>query len=89
LFSLGLVPLRIETGDPQFTLSLGSFFFFLEPGYVLNVFRLLDLTQLWSSAVVALGVQQIDRRRSFGSAFAVLFLFTLAVALIIARFLPT
>lgn len=89
LFSLGLVPLRIETGDPQFTLSLGSFFYFLEPGYVLNVFRLLDLTQLWSSAVVAMGVHRIDRRRSFGSAFAVLCMFTLAVALIIARFLPT
>jgi hypothetical protein len=89
LLSLGLVPLRIQTGDPQFTLSVASFLYFLEPGYVLNVFRLLDLTQLWSSAVVALGVHQIDRRRSFGSAFTVLLLFTLAVALIIARFLPT
>lgn len=89
LLSLGLVPLRIETGDPQFTLSVGSFLVFLEPGYVLNVFRLLDLTQFWSSAVVALGVHQIDRRRGVGSAFAILFGFTLAVALIIARFLPT
>ena len=89
LFSIGLVPLRIETGDPQFALSVGSFLVFLEPGYVLNVFRLLDLTQLWSSAVVALGIHQIDRRRSFGSAFAILFCFTLGVALIIARFLPT
>lgn len=89
LLSLGLVPLRIETGDPQFTLSVGSFLVFLEPGYVLNVFRLLDLTQLWSSAVMALGVHQIDRRRGFGSAFAILLCFTLAVALIIARFLPT
>lgn len=89
LLSLPLVPLRISTGDPQFALSIGSFLVFLEPGYVLNVFRLLDLTQLWSAAVTALGVHAIDRRRGFGSAFAILFGFTLAVALVIANFLPT
>lgn len=89
LLSLPLVPLRISTGDPQFTLSVGSFLVFLEPGYVLNVFRLLDLTQLWSAAVMALGAHAIDRRRGVGSAFAILFGFTLAVALVIAIFLPT
>ena len=89
LFAVALVPLRIQTGDPQFTLSIGSFMVFLEPGYLLNVFRLWDLTQLWSSAIVALGVHQIDRRRSFGSAFTVMLVFMLAVALIIGRFLPT
>jgi hypothetical protein len=89
LFSIALVPLRIQTGDPQFTLSIGSFLVFLEPGYWLNVFRLMDLTQLWSSAVMALGVHTIDRRRGFGSAFAVMVVFMLAVALIVGRFLPT
>jgi hypothetical protein len=88
LLSLPLVPLRISTGDPQFALSVGSFLVFLEPGYVLNVFRMLDLTQLWSAAVMAQGVHAIDRRRGFGSAFAIMFGFTLVVALIVANFLP-
>jgi hypothetical protein len=89
LLSLPLVPLRIETGDPQFGLNLASFLFFLEPGYVLNVFRMLDLTQLWATVVTALGVHEIDRRRGFASAFVILLCFVLAVALIFARFLPT
>ncbi|MGE0159589.1 MAG: YIP1 family protein [Gemmatimonadales bacterium] len=89
LLSLPLVPLRIQTGDPQFGLNLASFLFFLEPGYVLNVVRMLDLTQLWAMAVTALGVHQIDPRRGFASAFAVLFSFMLVVALIVGRFLPT
>ena len=89
LLSLPLVPLRIQTGDPQFGLNLASFLFFLEPGYLLNVFRMMDLTQLWATVVTALGAHQIDRRRGFGSAFVILVCFMLAVALIIGRFLPT
>ncbi len=89
LLSLPLVPLRIQTGDPQFTLSLGSFLVFLEPGYLLNVFRFLDLVQLWSTAVIAFGAHAIDRRRSFGSALTIMMFVTLAFALIFANFLPT
>ena len=89
LLSLPLVPLRIQTGDPQFGLNLASFVFFLEPGYLLNVFRMLDLKQLWATTVTAIGLQQIDRRRGFASAFVVLFGFMLVVALVFARFLPT
>jgi hypothetical protein len=89
LLSLPLVPLRIQAGDPQFGLNLASFLFFLEPGYVLNVFRMMDLTQLWATAVTALGAHQIDRRRGFASAFAILLGFMVVVALIFARFLPT
>jgi hypothetical protein len=89
LLALPLVPLRIQTGDPQFGLNVASFLFFLEPGYLLNVFRMLDLTQLWAMAVTAIGVHQIDRRRGFASAFAILFCFMLVVALIVGRFLPT
>jgi hypothetical protein len=89
LLSLPLVPLRIQTGDPQFTLSLGSFLFFLEPGYVLSVFRFLDLTQLWATAVSALGFHEIDRRRGWASAFLILFCFVLAIALIVAAIAPT
>lgn len=88
LLSLPLVPLRVETGDPRFGLSLASFLFFLEPGYLLNVLRMLDLTQIWATAVTALGLRQIDRRRGFTSAFTILFVFMLVVALIMGRFLP-
>jgi hypothetical protein len=88
LLSLPLVPLRIQAGDPQFGLNLASFLFFLEPGYVLNVFRMMDLTQLWATVVTAYGAHQIDRRRGVGSAFAVLFGFMVIIALIFARFMP-
>ncbi len=89
LLSIPLVPLRIRTGDPQFGLNLASFLFFLEPGYVLNVFRMLDLTQIWATVVTAIGVHQIDPRRGFASAFGILMGFMLALALFFARFLPT
>lgn len=89
LLSLPLVPLRIQAGDPQFGLNMASFLFFLEPGYLRNVFRMLDLTQIWATVVSAIGVHQIDRRRGFASAFAILMGFVLAVALVFGRFLPT
>jgi len=88
VMTLPLTPLRIATRNPQFNLSVGSFFVFLEPGYLLNVLRLLDLTQIWAALIVALGAHAIDPRRSFGSAAAILLCLTLAVALVFARFLP-
>lgn len=89
--SLGLllVPLRIAQGNPQLNLSLATFLYFLEPGYLKGVLTVLDLTQLWGWAVVAQGVHTIDRRRSFGSAFAVLFGIVLVIALVMGRFIPT
>ena len=87
LVGLLLTPLRISTGDPQFTLNLASFFFFLPDGYFLNVFRVLDLTQIWSTLVIAQGAHAIDKRRSFGSAAAILLTLLVLVALVIARFM--
>ncbi len=87
--TLPLTPLRIATRNPQFNLSVGSFFVFLEPGYVLNVLRMLDLTQIWAALIVAMGAHAIDRRRSFGSAAAILLSLTLIVALVLGRLLPT
>jgi hypothetical protein len=84
-----LAPLRIATGDAQFSLSLASFVLFLPDGYFLNVLRMMDLTQIWSTLVVALGVHAIDPRRSFGSAATILLGILLAFALVIGRFLPT
>lgn len=87
LFSLLLTPLKIRTGDPQFTLNLASFFFFLPDGYVLDVFRALDITQIWSTLVFAQGVHAIDRRRSFSSAATICLIVLLAFALVAAIFL--
>jgi hypothetical protein len=87
LFALLVTPLRISTGDPQFSLNLSSFLFFLPDGYILNVFRVLDLTQIWSTLVIAQGAHAIDRRRSFGSAAVIMLSILLVLALVAARFM--
>ena len=87
LFGLLVTPLRISTGDPQFTLNLASFLFFLPDGYFLNVFRVLDITQIWSTLVIAQGAHVFDERRSFASAAAIMIGILVAVALIMARFI--
>lgn len=87
LFALLVTPLRIATEDPQYTLNLASLFFFLPDGYVYNVFRTLDLTQIWSTLVMARGAHAIDERRSFGSAAAIMLTVLLGVALVVARFM--
>ena len=83
-----IVPLKITTQDPQLTLNLGSFFFFLPSGYWLGVLTAMDLTQVWSSLVIAQGAHCIDRSRSFRSAVVILLSLMLAMALIIGRFMP-
>ncbi|HUP52914.1 MAG TPA: hypothetical protein VM198_10585 [Longimicrobiales bacterium] len=50
---------------------------------------MMDLTQIWSTLVVALGVHAIDPRRSFGNAAAILLGILLTFALVVGRFLPT
>ena len=89
LVGLFLTPLRISTENPQFTLNLGSFFFFLPSGYLLGVLTAMDLTQIWSSLVVAQGARAIDNRRSFASAAAILIAIVFVFALIFGRFIPT
>ena len=87
LVGLLIIPLKIATQDPQLTLNLGSFFFFLPSGYWLGVLTAMDLTQIWSSLVIAQGAHCIDRRRSFGSAVVILLSLMLAMALIVGRFM--
>jgi len=89
LVGLAMVPLRISESNPQLTLNLGSFFFFLPDGYLLKVFTMLDLSQLWAWLVVAQGASVIDPRRSFTSAAIILFGFSLAMAMIFAPFVPS
>jgi hypothetical protein len=89
LITLPLVPLRVAARDAQFGLNLASFAYFLPDGYLLNVLRMMDLTQIWSTLIVALGVRAIDPRRSLVSAAAILLGIQLAIALVVGRFLPT
>ena len=88
LVGLLITPLKIVTQDPQLTLTLGSFFFFLPSGYWLGVLTAMDLTQIWSSLVIAQGAHSIDSRRSFRSAVVILLSLMFAMALIIGRFMP-
>lgn len=82
IVGLALVPLRIAQADPQLTLNVGTFLFFLPEGYLLRWATLLDLTALWSWLVLAQGAHAIDQKRSFGSAAAVLVsLFVVIMAL--------
>lgn len=84
-----LVPLRIAEQNPQLTLNLGTFLYFLPEGYVLKVMTMLDLTQLWAWAVVGWGAHAIDSRRSVGSAVAILVGLNLVLVMIFANFVPT
>lgn len=86
VFSLLVTPLRISTENPQFTVNLAGLFAFLSDGYFLNVLRLLDVSQIWSTLVFAQGVHQIDPRRSFGSAATISFVLLLAFIAVMARF---
>lgn len=88
LVGLALVPLKITTQNPQFTLNMGAFFFFLPDGYLLKVFTALDLSQIWCWLVVAQGVHAIDKRRSFASAAAILLAMTVLLAMAFAPFIP-
>ena len=88
LVGLLIIPLKIATQDPQLTLNLGSFFFFLPSGYWLGVLTAMDLTQIWSSLLIAQGAHCIDRSRSFRSAVVILLSLMLAMALIVGRFMP-
>jgi len=82
-----LTPLRISSGNAQLTLNMASFAFFLPEGYFLNVLQALDLTQIWSTLVIAQGAHAIDRRRSFKSAATILMVILLCFALLLAIFL--
>lgn len=81
-----LLPLRISTGDPQVTLNLGTFLFFLTEGYWFRVLNFLDLFALWAFGVMAVGATRMDPQRGFGSALAFFLTLALAFALVAGIF---
>ena len=66
-----LAPMRVAAENPQLTINLSTFLFFLPEGYASNVFQAMDLTQIWAALVAAQGAHAIDRRRTFRSAAAI------------------
>ena len=83
---LVVLPLRIMAEDVRLLLSLGTFAFFLEDGYVLRLLSFLDLFGLWGWALVGLGAAKIGRRDSWASAAAPLLLIPVGIAAVIAIF---
>ncbi|HEX9886941.1 MAG TPA: Yip1 family protein [Longimicrobiales bacterium] len=81
-----VTPLRIIQRDPQATLNVGLFAPFLEDGYLLNLLTMLDFFTLWGTVVMALGVASLDKKRTWGSATAVLLVFTVGLMAIFAIF---
>lgn len=79
-----LLPLRISQQNPQLTLNLGSFLFFLPEGYLSRAATMLDLSQAWSWLVVAQGAHAIYPRRSFESAAVVVMVLFFVQALLFA-----
>jgi hypothetical protein len=82
LGALATLPLKIAQGDPQLTLSLGTFAFFLEEGYVLNVLKVLDLFGIWGSTVMGIGVTKMVPKISLGAALTFFYGLTVAMALV-------
>lgn len=83
-----LLPLKISQQNPQFTLNLGTFFFFVPEGYFLKVLTMLDLSQAWSWLILAQGAHAIAPRRSFASAATVLMVLFVAMAMLFAIWVP-
>lgn len=85
---LVVLPLKIAQKNPQLTVSLGSFFFFLPEGYFLRVLNMMALSQIWAWLIVAAGVHAIDPKRKYATAATVLIGINLAMIMIIAVFAP-
>jgi hypothetical protein len=81
-----ILPLRMATQDAQVLLSLGSFAFFLEEGYLLRMLSLVDLFGLWAWMLVGLGVSRVGRKDAWVGAAMFLLLIPFAKAAVIAFF---
>jgi hypothetical protein len=84
IVGLLLLPLKIMQEDPQLTLNVGSFLYFLPEGYLSRVAKMLDLSQAWAWLVVAQGTHAIHARRSFASAVTVVMVLFVIMALLFA-----
>ena len=83
---LVVLPLRIMAENPQLLLSVGTFAFFLEDGYVFRMLSLLDLFGLWGWVLVGLGAARIGRRESWATPAAFVLLIPIGIAAVVAIF---
>lgn len=81
-----LLPLRILQRDPEITLNLGTFLFFISEGYLFRVLKLMELFGLWGYLVMAIGVATIDPKRGLTSSMVVFFGLATAFALVFGIF---
>ncbi len=78
------LPAKISTGDPHYSVTLATLFFFVEAGYLARVLALLDLFNLWAYGLVGLGAAAVARERSEADAVAAMLGVGLGVALLLA-----
>jgi hypothetical protein len=83
---LALLPLKILERNPEITLNLGTFFFFLTEGYLFRVLKLMDLFGLWGAVVMAIGVSTVDPKRGLTSSLVFFFGLTTLFALVFGIF---
>jgi hypothetical protein len=81
-----VLPLKIVAGDIQLVLSVGTFAFFLEDGYLFRFLSLLDLFGLWGWVLVGLGAAKVGRRERWTSAAVGLLVIPVGIAALIAIF---
>ncbi len=81
-----VLPLKIMAGDLQLLLSVGTFAFFLEDGYVVRFLSLLDLFSLWAWLLVGLGAARIGGREAWVPAAVGMLVIPVGIAAIIAIF---
>jgi hypothetical protein len=65
-----LLPLRIHTGDPQLSLTLGLLVPVPEEGFVRTFLELQDIFNLWAYALVGAGAAVLGEREGVGSSVA-------------------
>jgi hypothetical protein len=67
---LALTPLRILSGNVQFTLTLGGLVPFLGDGLLGRFMNLLDLFALWTIGLIGVGAAVIDGKKGLAGAAA-------------------
>jgi hypothetical protein len=77
--NLAMLPLRIQAQDLQLRLSVGTFFPFLQDGWLASALSWLDLFGIWAWVLVALGASKIDPKRSWTSATVIILSLVLVV----------
>lgn len=85
--ALLMVPLRIVTEDPQFSLTVGLLAPFGEEGFLPAFLGLLDLFNLWAWALVGIGAATLDGRRGAGTAAAAAVGLALLLSALVAAFI--